>query len=254
MTGPAAWPFLVGRSRTLGHRLLVVPRFIQERRAGWLLLDAAGGDASAPGTALYREVRGSPVGDLTLVFRVVPMRGTDVGLPGLETLRDEHGRLIEVVEGLVLQGRTTDVRVSGADLDRVHREVARTYRQFWHSDEREFEASPAGPLSVALGEGTVPLRLQPRAPLVLQPVVDASATGRAPAEPHPSPAPAGRGRSRRSRRVVLAAVGLALAAPVAAAVIVFRGTPSTPRATTPSTTTTSSTTTSTTTTIVSASP
>ena len=71
MTNIQAWAFLVGCNQYLDYRTIVAPSFMCELKMSSLLAKAAGGDLTDIGTAYYRKVHNSKVGEITLVFCVI---------------------------------------------------------------------------------------------------------------------------------------------------------------------------------------
>lgn len=130
-----AWPFLVGRNRNLGYQTIVSPQFLSERGLSMLLAEAAGGDDSGPDDAIYREVRGSQVGDLSLIFRVVRAKAQDYDIGGDEALKDQGGRPIRLIEGFVVRERANRIKVTHGDLQTAHNLVKEAYRKFWDADD-----------------------------------------------------------------------------------------------------------------------
>jgi uncharacterized protein (TIGR01777 family) len=140
-----AWPFLVGRSRVFGYRPIVVPQFLLEHNASALLAGAVRGDLSDPNTATYREIHGSVAGDLSLVFRVIQAQRRHIGLAGDEPLRDGVGRVILLLEGIVLEGRRRDIVITKGDLQVAHEQVEQAYREFWHATSQVPAVRPSLP-------------------------------------------------------------------------------------------------------------
>ena len=167
-----AWPFLIGRSRRAGHRVIVAPGFMADNprdvdNLGWL----AAGEDTDPGEALITEVRGLSSGPVTAVFRIFSARERDYFEQGGEGfLKDEGGRPIRLCEGIVLRMRASEVPDLGltvADME-VAREVAQPFfREFWRVESRYDLKYSA---SFAAGRGaakSVPLALrQPGMPAV----------------------------------------------------------------------------------------
>lgn len=147
-----AWPFLIGRTRNAGYRVVVVPEFMAEP-ASVDALSAAAGDVRLPAdAACVREVRGLPFGTVTVVYRSFTPRGGDYGL-GVGDLTDGFGRPIRVTEGVVLRcaaALAAPARITVADLECAHAAVADAYRDFWEG-EREYvrRTSVAYPLGAA---------------------------------------------------------------------------------------------------------
>src|ERR1700730_13969924 len=128
-----AWPFLVGLNNKLGYQTIVCPRFLSEAGLGLLLAETAGGDDSGPDSATRREILGSTVGDISLVFRVIKAKARDYGLGGDEVLLDRSGRSIHLIEGFVVQGRKSVLQVSPYDLQLAHELVKGVYHDFWQA-------------------------------------------------------------------------------------------------------------------------
>ena len=163
----AAWPFLIGRSTTEDHRVVVIPEFMTDPRLVSALRASAGGDRLAPGSALVREVRAAPDEALTVVYRRSIARADDFGIPGRPdggVLTDSHDRPIQVTEGLVLRRPASDVMKSGipqSALDQAHALVVPAYQAFW-SQEGKFTRRVGRAFTVASNDS-------PRARLLLWP-------------------------------------------------------------------------------------
>ncbi|MDJ0733923.1 MAG: hypothetical protein QNJ47_07535 [Nostocaceae cyanobacterium] len=117
MTNIQAWAFLVGCNQYLDYRTIVAPDFMCESKTSSLLAKAAGGDLTEVGTAYYREIHNSKVGDLTLVFRVIEATSENTGIEGRGVLKDSFGREIYLIEGIVLQGLQPDILVTQENLE-----------------------------------------------------------------------------------------------------------------------------------------
>lgn len=167
---PHAWPFLIGRARHAGHRVLVVPDFMADRAAVSALAAAARTADLPDGTARLRELRGLANGPICLVYRSPTARAGDYRLPGDGRLLDETGRNIRLAEGLVLRLPASAVEAIGidrADLERVHATVAPAYRLFWEREDGFTRQTSRGlELSTPVGRGGEPIRLQRDAPWV----------------------------------------------------------------------------------------
>src|ERR1700730_13243130 len=162
-----AWPFLVGLNNKLGYQTIVCPRFLSEAGLALLLAEAAGGDDSGPDSATCREILGSPVGDISLVFRVIKAKAQDYGLGGDEVLRDRSGRSIRLIEGFVVQSRKSVLRVSQNDLQTTHEMVKGVYHDFWQA-QTTFEEISLSPFELtAEDQGASQLELIKEKPLDL---------------------------------------------------------------------------------------
>jgi hypothetical protein len=132
--GEAAWPFLVSRSRTEDHRLIVIPEFMTDPPMISALRASVGDEPTEPGSAMLREIAGPEGSVVTVVYRVFLARGEDYEIPGSGVLTDEHSRQILVSEGLVLRRAAADVLRSGVvpeAMDEAHALVAAGFREFW---------------------------------------------------------------------------------------------------------------------------
>jgi hypothetical protein len=132
-TWPAeAWPFLIGRSRTEDHRLVVVPQFMTDEQLLRGLLDTAG----EPDEVEVREIQPAGQDPVTAVYQVREALAADYQLPGAGPLTDEFGRPILLTEGFVVRAPAGTLR--GRDvltaLDRAHELVTPAYRAFWREN------------------------------------------------------------------------------------------------------------------------
>ena len=146
-----AWPFLIGRTRNHGHRIIVIPEFMTDPVDAAALRDATGIIAQTPDAPILREVQALALGPVSVVYRSFLPRGFQYGLDGDDLLIDDHGRPIRLTEGLILRQPETGVRELGitqADLDRAHAEVTGAYQAFW-SQEAAFVRHVSGPFPVS---------------------------------------------------------------------------------------------------------
>lgn len=163
-----AWPFLVGRNKDLGYQTIVSPQFLSEADLAGLLAEAVGGDYSGLGSATYREILGSPVGDMSLVFRVVKAKAQDYGLGGEEVLFDRSGRSIRLIEGFVIRGSSGGLRVSRNDFQITHEIVKDVYYDFWQA-KTTFEGISSQPFELsAENQESQQLRLIEEPPMDLR--------------------------------------------------------------------------------------
>lgn len=141
----SAWPFLVSRNRTIDYTTIVAPRFINDTHVAGMLAQAAGGEIANPDRVLYREVDGSKVGDLTIVFRIVPAEQRDIGLSGNDPLRDQSGRPIRLIEGIVFRKHVPDIAITREDLHTAHECVREPYKMFWEAADSSFPVHSSEP-------------------------------------------------------------------------------------------------------------
>ena len=130
-----AWAFLVGCNQYLDYRTIVAPSFMCESKTSSLLAKAAGGDLTDKGTAYYRKIYNSKVGDITLIFRVLEATSENTGIEGQGVLKDVFGRTIDLIEGIVVPVLHTDVVVTQENLEEIHEQIIVHYREFWHTTD-----------------------------------------------------------------------------------------------------------------------
>jgi hypothetical protein len=130
-----AWPFLIGRTRTQDHRIVVIPDFMTAGAlASALRLSASSGAPGSPESVQIREIQTSPTGRVTVIYRVNVAHADYWGLPGERVLTDEQGRPIVLTEGLVICRPAAAVRQDGItqeDLELAHSHVVPAYLEFW---------------------------------------------------------------------------------------------------------------------------
>lgn len=133
MSNIQAWAFLVGCNQYLDYRTIVAPSFMCESKTASLLAKAAGGDLTEIGTAYYREIHNSKVGDLTLVFRIIEATSENTGIEGQGVLKDSFGREIDLIEGIVFKELQPDFdfRVTQENLEEIHQKMIVHYQDFW---------------------------------------------------------------------------------------------------------------------------
>jgi hypothetical protein len=156
-----AWPFLIGRAKHAGYRVVVVPDFMADA-ASVDALSGAARDVRLPrDTACARELRGLECGPVTVVYRSFSPRADDYGL-GEDALTDGFGRPVRVIEGVVLRSAAAaglpEIKV--ADLDRAHSAVGEAYRDFWGDDRGFVRRTSVGvPLGTGGHSAARPVRL-----------------------------------------------------------------------------------------------
>jgi hypothetical protein len=90
------WPFLVARGRRTGYRTLLAPAFLAAPHGPEILAESANGDGVRPGDVRRLDLGLSDAGSMTLWFTVEPLTSPE--------LRDEHGRQLELLYGIVARG------------------------------------------------------------------------------------------------------------------------------------------------------
>jgi len=156
------WPFLVSRNPYLDYRTVVAPDFICEAKTGNLLARVTTGDLTDPGKGFIRQIFGSKVGDFTVVYRILKARQKDLNSQvGNEILKDQFGREIVVIEGVVIQEIKSQesVIISQNNLEEIHHKLTEAYTKFWeHRDPHP--AIPSHQLSLSMDGSSRPLQLQ----------------------------------------------------------------------------------------------
>jgi hypothetical protein len=213
-----AWPFLIGRTRTQDHRIIVIPEFMTGGPLASALRSRTDGEPGPPGIASLREIQTSTKEPVTVIYRVFFAHAENYGLPGDGLLTDEHGRPILLTEGLALRRPASAVQQAGitqADLDHAHALVMPAYQTFWN-EGAQFARHSSEYFALARNEprGT-PLTLVHDSPEVhAEPsAADASATV------VPSNHARARSRTRATTELVVTAVVAALVIASAGAAI-----------------------------------
>jgi hypothetical protein len=217
-----AWPFLIGRSRTEDHRLVVVPQFMTDDQLLRGLLATAAGE---PDEVEVREIQPAGQGPVTAVYRVREALAVDYQLAGAGPLTDEFGRPILLTEGFVVRAQAGTL--SGRDvltaLDRAHELVTPAYRAFWRESaefsrwaERAFRLSPGV-------TGTEPEKWADKLAAAVRTLKPTDVVE--PGKPMPviaaQPVTPGESAGRRLRPWVVIVVGLFVCALVAAVVLLL---------------------------------
>jgi hypothetical protein len=143
--GARAWPFAITRNQTLAYRTLIAPRFLIDSGATGALIREADADGDHPWPVTSRTVNDPKAGVLTLVFCSVAATGGLIGDDD-QPLRDQAGRRIYLIEGLVVKDRNPDHEAVASHLDRVHDLAVEAYRRFWGSTDIRHPATPSEPL------------------------------------------------------------------------------------------------------------
>ncbi|MDY7002813.1 MAG: hypothetical protein SWX82_02235 [Cyanobacteriota bacterium] len=156
------WPFLVSRNPYLDYRTVVAPDFICEAKTGNLLARVTTGDLTEPGKGFIRQIFGSKVGDFTVVYRILKATQKDLNYQqGDEILKDQFGREILLIEGVVIQEIKSkeNVFISQKNIEGIHQKLTEAYTKFWeHRDPHP--AVPSQQLSLSMDGSSRPLELQ----------------------------------------------------------------------------------------------
>jgi hypothetical protein len=184
------WPFLVARGRRVGYRVVLAPDFLVRNRQHHLLAEHVGAGPVGPGGRSVVEVPGTGFGPLLATYREEPAAAAEL-LPGSapDTLRDRHGRPLELLYGVVTTGPPEPV--DDGDLAEARDAAIEAYRRFL-ADEEGVDVQPSPPV------------FAPDAPPP-QPQVTAGARRAPPVPPRrPAPPPA----RRRGRAWIATAAAL----------------------------------------------
>ncbi|WP_071187827.1 hypothetical protein [Trichormus sp. NMC-1] len=131
-----AWPFLVSRNLYVDYRTIVAPDFICSAKIANLLAQAADGEIIPENTAYLRIILNSPVGNLTLVFRVFHPTKADIQQGEItEKLKDGFGREICFIEGLVIREELEAINIAETNIEFIHHQVLPAYQEFWHINQ-----------------------------------------------------------------------------------------------------------------------
>ncbi len=139
------WPFLVSRNKVLGYQAIVAPDFMIEAKIAGLLANEAGGNLTKH--PRYRKLK-TKTGDITLVYRVVS------AIDNNELFRDEFGRPILWIEGIVLKGSVEKIEITEKELQESHRRVENGYREFWVTTSN-VSVKPSKPFMIPFEEDAV---------------------------------------------------------------------------------------------------
>ncbi|NES06280.1 MAG: hypothetical protein F6K22_27780, partial [Okeania sp. SIO2F4] len=156
------WPFLVSRNRYLDYRTVVAPDFICEAKTDNLLARVTTGDLTEPEKGFIRQIFGSKVGDFTIVYRILKATQKDLNYQaGDEILKDQFGREILIIEGVVIQGIKSqeNVFISPKNMEEVHQKLTGGYTEFWeHRDPHP--AIPSDKLFLSIDGSSSTLQLE----------------------------------------------------------------------------------------------
>ncbi|WP_204103566.1 MULTISPECIES: hypothetical protein [Spirulina sp. CCY15215] len=110
---------------------MVAPDFMCQANIASLLAKVAEGEPTNDDSVYYREIHGSKVDDLTIIYRVSEAQARDVN-PELDgALKDSFGREIYFIEGIVVKGLKLSTSVTSENIDINHQQLINDYRNFW---------------------------------------------------------------------------------------------------------------------------
>jgi hypothetical protein len=152
------WPFLVSQGRSIPHRVVLAPDFMVSKGFAALLRRATAGTDDLRDVVLSRELTGTPMGNLYVVFRVIVASPAFVGESG-NVLTSETSQPILFREGIVCERQ---VEVSDSLLQSAHEAAVSAFSVFWRADDQFTGTIPSTPLPRgAASEGVAPHALEP---------------------------------------------------------------------------------------------
>jgi WD40 repeat protein len=154
-----AWRFLVSRNQFLDYRTVVAPDFMCQANVSSLLAKAAEGDPIKDESPYCREIHGSKVGDLTIIYRIIEAQAKDINAEFDGVLKDSFGREIFWIEGIVFKGINIPISVTLEDLELNHKNLINDYRDFWEWVSPQPCISSLSDVSILQGEGN-PLKFR----------------------------------------------------------------------------------------------
>jgi len=171
------WPFLVARGRRVGYRVVLAPDFLVHNRQHHLLAEHVGAGPTGPGGRSVVEVPATGFGPLVVTYREEPAGAAEL-LPGSapDTLRDRHGRPLELLYGVVTAGPPEPV--DDRDLAEARDAAIEAYRRFL-ADEEGADVQPS--------PGSTPVVLPPQPQAAAKARPDWPVPARPPASPAPWP-------------------------------------------------------------------
>ncbi|MEG4574916.1 hypothetical protein QUA56_19830 [Microcoleus sp. N3A4] len=153
-----SWRFLVSRNQFIDYRTVVAPDFMCQANIASLLAKAAEGDRTNDDTIYYREIHGSKVCDLTIIYRVIEAQARDINAEIDGVLKDSFGREIYLIEGIVLKGIKLSISITFETLELNHQQLINDYRNFWEWVSPQ--PSILSEVTILEGEGN-PLKYRP---------------------------------------------------------------------------------------------
>jgi hypothetical protein len=159
------WPFLVARGRRVGYRVVLAPDFLVRDGQHHLLAEHVGAGPTGPDGRSVVEVPATGLGPLLVTYREESAAAAEL-LPGSEpdTLRDRHGRPLELLYGVVTAGPPEPV--GDRDLAEARDAAIEAYRRFL-ADEEGADVQPSPGLEPV---GAPPRPRVPPAALPARPV------------------------------------------------------------------------------------
>jgi hypothetical protein len=148
------YPFLISRSNSHDYKVIVAPGFLVDNNLSDHLIQAAPNEKpTETGIILHRCVGFgfNNSNNFTLLYRIDIATKKDIGENSEEKLRDNNGRYINLIEGVIHQGLISeeDSRdlISHQYFQEIRRNFANDYKEFWHNKNSQTSISDSKKLS-----------------------------------------------------------------------------------------------------------
>lgn len=139
------WTFLISRNQYLDYRTIAAPDFICQDSSTNILSKSADAELARDENITYREIHNYRLGEVALIYRVLQATKKDICHDeNEEVLRDCYGREISLIEGVIVRGFNTDIKLPADLFETVHQQVIGVYKNFWEWSTPK----PASPTSV----------------------------------------------------------------------------------------------------------
>jgi hypothetical protein len=152
------YPFLISRSDSYDYKVIVAPGFLVDNNLSDHLIQAAPNEKpTETGIILHRYVDFgfNNSNNFTLLYRIDIATKKDIGENSEEKLRDNNGRYINLIEGVIYQGVISeeDSRdlISHEYFQEIRRNFANDYKEFWHNKNSQTSISNTIPCPFPVG-------------------------------------------------------------------------------------------------------
>jgi hypothetical protein len=152
------YPFLISRSNSHDYKVIVAPGFLVDNNLSDHLIQAAPNEKpTETGIILHRCVGFgfNNSNNFTLLYRIDIATKKDIGENSEEKLRDNNGRYINLIEGVIHQGLISeeDSRdlISHQYFQEIRRNFANDYKEFWHNKNSQTSISNTIPCPFPVG-------------------------------------------------------------------------------------------------------
>jgi hypothetical protein len=152
------YPFLISRSNSHDYKVIVAPGFLVDNNLSDHLIQATPNEKpTETGIILRRYVDFgfNNSNNFTLLYRIDIATKKNIGENSEEKLRDNHGRYINLIEGVIYQGLISeeDSRdlISYKYFQEIRRNFANDYKEFWHNKNSQTSISNTIPCPFPVG-------------------------------------------------------------------------------------------------------